>query len=279
MTKYILKPQKLGNFCSLREGLMWIAFDRFPEYSVVEILDKYTATSMQYFEDGPLDDMLLYFYEFILPHLNAIDGTPLTDNFEENEENTNIFYEYMEVFYHKLFVLLREQKIALYGLPRYVKDNSVIIDNNEIAFERIDTEEIIFDFINWDFNTLEDPDGNSENEHYYSNLFISLEDLLREFPIKHSKTTVVQELDNIFLYDTAIELSKQKLRGRRKSLSEEELGALKLFCMDFMNANPGCQQKLIIISCVEWVSNKLGMEIPFTTVRGYVTDIIKENRK
>lgn len=279
MTKYILKPQKLGNFCSLREGLMWIAFDRFPEYSVVEILDKYTARIMLFFEDGPLDDMLHYFFDFILPNLKAIDGTPITDDFSENDENYNLLYEYLEVYYHKLFVKLREQSIPLYGLPRQSKDDTIITDDNDINFERICTEEIIYDFIDWDTNTLADPDKNPENEHYYSHLFIPLENLLKEFPIKYSKQTTVEELDNVFIYDTDSQISKKKLRGRRKSLNDDEIQGLLLFCNDFIKNNPNSQQKTIIISCMEWVLNKLGVEMPFTTVRDYISSTIKENKQ
>ena len=29
MAKYLLIPRKLGDYCSLREGLMWIAYEDF----------------------------------------------------------------------------------------------------------------------------------------------------------------------------------------------------------------------------------------------------------
>ncbi|MGN0916846.1 MAG: hypothetical protein ACI4NZ_01405 [Candidatus Enterousia sp.] len=174
---------------------------------------------------------------------------------------------------------LREQSIPLYGLPRQSKDDTIITDDNDINFERICTEEIIYDFINWDTNTLADPDKNPENEHYYSHLFIPLENLLKEFPIKYSKQTTVEELDNVFIYDTDSQVSKKKLRGRRKSLNDDEIQGLLLFCNDFIKNNPNSQQKTIIISCMEWVLNKLGLEMPFTTVRDYISSTIKENKQ
>jgi hypothetical protein len=279
MAKYVLRPQKLGNYCALREGLMWIAFDRFPEYSTQDILDKYTATYLKLFEDGAIDEFMRYFFDNILPNLNDIDGNKITDNYEETDENYDIMDEYAEVFYHKLFVKLREQKIALFGITRNSKDNSYPPDD-KICFERIETEEIIYDFIDWQNNWIRDPDNNPENDHYYSELFIPIEDLLREFPIKNEHFIKVQELENVYLLDDSdtSKISDIKLRGRKPVLSEDGLLAVKRFCKDFIETNPNGINKVIIYACIDWLKQKLDVWLPFSTVRDYVTPVINETK-
>lgn len=280
MAKYVLIPQKLGNYCSLREGLMWIAYRRFPEYTVEDIKDKHAAIYLKFFEDGPLDDWITYFETNIRPYLNDIDGNKLPDDFGKDDDDFDIIEEYLEVFYHKMFIKLKEHKIPLYGLARNVKDRSFLSDD-EIEFERIYSDELIYDFIDWQFNEIKDPDDSSENKHYYSTLFIPIEDLLKEFPIEHKNLTTVQEMENLYILDESDtnKISDTKMRGRKKSLSEEGQEALKSFCIDFIKENPNSLNKVIILSCNDWLKNKLDFWLPFSTIRDYVTPIINEMKE
>ena len=167
-------------------------------------------------------------------------------------------------FIIKCLLNLKNIKIALYGLIRNVEDNSFLPDN-EIEFERIYSEELIYDFINWEENEIKDPDNDPSNKHYYSTLFIPIEDLLKEFPIEHKMFTTVQDLENVFLIDDSEtnKMSETKLRGRRKSLSSEELLPLQKYCTDFIKENPESINKVIINACNDWLKDKLDFWLPF----------------
>lgn len=280
MAKYVLIPQKLGNYCSLREGLMWIAYRRFPEYTIEDIKDKHATIYLKFFEDGPLDDWITYFETNIRPYLNDIDGNKLSEGFGKDDDEFDIIEEFMEVFYHKMFIKLKEHKIPLYGIVRNVKDHSFLPDD-KIEFERIYSDELIYDFINWQHNELKDPDIAPHNKHYYSTLCIPIEDLLKEFPLEHKNFATVQEMENLYIFDESDtnKISDIKMRGRKKSLSKEGQHALKSFCIDFIKEHPNSLNKVIILSCNDWLKNKLDFWLPFSTIRDYVTPIINEMKE
>ncbi|MBR2923359.1 MAG: hypothetical protein IKL37_02690 [Alphaproteobacteria bacterium] len=256
MTKYVLRPEPILSHTHLTEALQWIGYKKYPDTFVTT--DDYYESD--YFIHNPL-------YEWI---------SELASNEESvtkkwfNSLKTTLHYNYdkyghetdIETATHKLFTVISDNKIKLYGIQFNSKNR------DKLEYIQIPSENLKYSDFDWENAILH------TNNTKYIELIVLTEDLFSTYPVNQELSSLVTYgANNYFLDDTNNKEIKLYNRGRKPKLSPEQIISIGVHATKYLQNTPNTSKTSLIYECISYSKKVFDKNIPVSTMKDYLKTI------
>ena len=257
MAKYLLTPTFIGSEVSLFAAIYWIAFEYFPRkfYNLPHDIEIWA----NFYIETPHYDYLSY---SLLEKLGIPDKHMILNShmkFIPDEYCQEQLKKAQEEAFLKIYTLFQEKKLRIYATQ-----NSGQI--SDIDFKKLNPK--LLKFSDFDIFSNEQPIIKNKKKIYH-NILVSLDDLLKVFPLRYTISSRVKYAANQYFVDDNSN-SEISFPGRKHLLSDSQLSKIYKFLDKETTKNPNAKQKEYIYNCITFVKQKFNIDISFTTMRDYI---------